>query len=119
MATHEDDLFGAEQPGGDHCGQSDHAVTDDGDGDGVAGVDAGGVRGVVAGAEHVGECEQVGQQRGALSDGHLDQGAVCLRDTGGLALAAVDAVHAPLAAVQAGGLQALAAVRAGVVSPDE
>ena len=68
---------------------------------------------------HVGQGQQGRQQRGVLADGQLDQGAVGVRHADGLALAAVDAVAAPEAAVPAGGLQALAAEVAGAVGPDE
>lgn len=49
----------------------------------------------------------------------LDQGAVGVGDAGGLALAAVHAVHAPRAAVFAGGVQPCAAVFAGAVAVGE
>ena len=117
VPAHQDDPFGAEPLRGQDGGQPDRAVADDGHG-GPRG-DAGGDGAVVAGREDVGQGQQRRQQRGVLADGQLDQGALGLRDADRFALAAVDAVAAPVAAVPAGGLQALAAEVAGVVRPDE
>lgn len=73
----------------------------------------------MAGAVHVGEREQRGRQRRVLPDRQLDQSALRLRHAHGLALTAVHAVHPPLAAVAAGGVQALTAEVARAVGPHE
>ena len=85
----------------------------------LSGRDARGERGVVAGAHHVGEREERRHQRVVLADRERDERAVGLRDAHRLALAAVDVVAAPAAAVQAGGLQTLLAEDAGAVGPGE
>src|SRR5207253_2552052 len=69
--------------------------------------------------EDVGQGQQRGQEHGVRADGQLHQRALGLRHPHGLALAAVQVLSAPPAAVPAGGLQALAAEVAGVVRPDE
>ncbi len=99
--------------------RADGAVADDGDGG--AGPHAGAEGGVVAGAQDVGEGEQRGQEPvvGGRLGGQLDEGAVGEGNADGLALAAVGAHGAPEAAARAGGLEALGAVRAGAVGPDE
>lgn len=117
VPAHQDDLLGAQPLRGQHGTQPDRAVTDDRHG--LAGADPGGHHTVMAGAVHIGQGEQRGQERGVLGDGQLDQRAVGLRDADRLALAAVHAVPGVEAAVAAGDLQALAAEVAGVVRPDE
>ena len=61
VAAHQDDLLGAQALGREHGEQPDGAVADDGDRG--AGPHAAVDRGVVAGAEDVGEGEQGGDQR--------------------------------------------------------
>jgi hypothetical protein len=114
---HQDDLPGAQAPGGQYRAQPHRAVADDRDAH--AGPDLSGDGGVVAGAEHVGERHQRRQQRRVRRDRQLHQRPGGLRDPHGLALAAVHAVEAVAAAVRAGGLQATAAPEAGVVGVGE
>lgn len=119
-----DDALRAEPLGGEHPAQADGAVTDDRDG--AARRDARADGGVVAGAQDVGERQQGGEQAvvGCGGGRELDQGAVGVGDADGLALAAVRlravrADRAPEAALGAGGGEALGAVGAGAVGPDE
>ena len=118
VAAQDDDLLGAEALGGDHAAQADRAVADDGDRLARARRRAA-TRGVVAGAHHVGEREQRRHQRVVLADRQRDERAVGQRDAHRLALAAVDAVAAPEAAVDAGGVQPLVAEVAGAVGEGE
>ena len=103
---------------GAHDGaEPDCAVTDDGDG--VAGLDAGADGGVVAGAGHVRQGGERGQLRvaeaalGRVRD--LDEGGVGEGRADLLALAAVGVAVAERAAVDAVGLKAGPAGRAGAV----
>ena len=118
-AAEHDDPLGAEHPGGQDAGQADRAVTDDRDR--VSGLDPGADGGVVAGGHHVGQGEQRGHRLvGEVRALDLDQGAVGLRDADELGLAAVTlATLAEEAAVDAGGVEAGLAVRAGAVAPGE
>ena len=117
VVAEQDDLLGAEPLRGDHAAEADGAVADDGDR--LAGRDPGRDGGVVAGSHHVGQRQQRGHERVVLADRQRDEGAVCLRDAHGFALAAVDVVEAVAAAVQACALQPLAAEDAGAVRPQE
>jgi hypothetical protein len=56
VPAHEDDARGAHQLGGKNGGEADGAVTDHGDG--LAGLDAGLLGGVVAGRHDIGEAQQ-------------------------------------------------------------
>jgi hypothetical protein len=101
VARRRDDPLGAEALGGEHAGEADGAVADDGDG--LAGLDLGADGGVVVGGHDVRE----GQQRahhlvGVAGAGHRHERAVGERDADRLALAAV-AVHREEAAVHASG----------------
>ncbi len=119
VAAQRNDPLGAEALGGEDPAQADRAVADDGHGGALA--DAGAEGGVVAGAHHVGQGQQAGQQLvvGDGLGGQLHEGAVGVRDADGLALAAVEADRAPETAVHAGGVEALGAVVAGAVGPHE
>ena len=85
----------------------------------VPGADPRGERSVVARPHHVGERQQRRHQRVVLADRQHDERAVGERDAHRLALAAVDAVAAPEAAVEARGLQSLLAEVAGAVGVGE
>ena len=74
VTPEEDDLLGAEAPGGDHPAQADGAVTDDGDR--LSGADLGDDRSVMAGAHHVREGEKRWHQRVVLGDRQDEQGPV-------------------------------------------
>ena len=109
VPAHQDDPLGAELLGRQHGQQPHRAVADDRDG--VAGGDAGAVGGVPAGAVHVGQGQQRGEQAlvggGRVDVGDLDQGAVGQRHADGFGLAAGGAQVGvvPESAVDARGLQ--------------
>jgi hypothetical protein len=98
---------------GQHRGQAHGAVADHRDGFALR--HACGDGGVVAGGEDVRERQHRCQQVVVLGLRQPHECAVGLRHPHGLTLAAVDAGLAPVAAVQARGLQALLAELAGVV----
>ncbi|MGP7999076.1 MAG: hypothetical protein ACLPKI_17435 [Streptosporangiaceae bacterium] len=116
VAAHEDDLLGAEHPGGDHRGQAHRAVTDHGHG--CARPDSGLDRAMVAGAQHIGQGQQARQRRRVLADWQLDQ-VPCACGSDGFGLAAADAVESVAAAMRARGLQAFGAELACVVLVEE
>jgi hypothetical protein len=78
-AAEDDDLVGAEAPGGDHAAQADGAVTDDGRR--VPGTDPGGDRRMLARPHHVREREERRHQRVVLANRQHDECSVRLRDT--------------------------------------
>jgi hypothetical protein len=106
VVAEQDDLLGAESLCGDHAAKANGAVADDRNR--AAGRDPGRNGSVVAGPNHVGECQQRGYERVVLADGQNDERAVCLRDANGFALAAFEVVEAVAAPVQACALQPLA-----------
>jgi hypothetical protein len=111
--AHEDDLLGAEPLGRKDGEQTDRAVTDDGHAG--ADVDAAPDRGVVTGAQHVGQGQQRRDERGVGGDRELDQRAVGQGYAGRFDLAALAGQHVPETAVLAEGVQPLAAEDAGAV----
>jgi hypothetical protein len=117
VAAHDDDLLGAEALGGDHRARADGAVADDRGA--LARRDLGDDRGVMPGAQDVGEREQRRHERVVLADRQRVQGPVSERDAQGLCLGAVGPVAAEEADVDAGGRQALVAERAGAVGKRE
>jgi len=117
VTAQDDDLLGAEPLGGDHAAQADRTVADDSDG--LPRADPRGERRVVAGSHHVRKREKRRHQCVVLPDRQDDERPVCLGDTHGLALAAVDAVAGPPPAVKAGGVQPFVAEDAGAVGPRE
>jgi hypothetical protein len=84
----------------------------------VRGLTPGHHRGVVPGAEHVGQGQQRRQQRLVHPGGQPHQRALRQRHPYRLSLAAIK-VMAPLATQPTGGLQALAAEVARDIRPDE
>ena len=74
VAAKDDDLLGAEAPGGDHAAQADGAVTDDGDR--LSAADLGDDRSVMGRAHHVREVEKRWHQRVVLGDRQDEQGPV-------------------------------------------
>lgn len=103
-------------PGGEDAGEADRAVADHDDG--AAGTDVGAHGGVPAGAHHVREGQQAGEQVvvGLLGGG--DEGAVGVLDADQLGLAAV--VAGDVLAVGMGtGLAHLAGVVAGEKASDD
>ena len=118
VAAEGDDPLGAQPLGGQDGGQADRPVADDRHG--VAGLDAGAHRGVMAGGHDI----RQGQQRlerlvGMARAGDRDQGAAGERDAHRLALAAVDHAVAEVPAPHAADGGAVQAVRAGHVAEDE
>jgi len=107
VATEDDDLLGPEPAGGDHAAQADGPVTDDRHA--LAVCDVGGECRVVAGAHHVRERQQRGQQRVVLADWQDHEGSVGVGDTDRLGLGAVDPVRAEDASLDARRLQPLMA----------
>ena len=98
VTAQEDDLLGAQAPGGNHAAQADGAVAHDGGG--LARTYLGGAGRVVACSHHVREREQRRHQRLVGADRQHDERPVRLRDAHGLALSAVDVVEAVPAAVE-------------------
>ncbi len=117
VPAHQNDLLGSEALRGEHTAEPDGAVTDDGDG--VARPDPGCHRAVMAGAEHVGQCEQRRHQCRVRRDREFHQRALGQRHPHSLALARVQAWCAPAATVAARCVQTLSAEVTRVVRPDE
>ena len=117
MASEDDDPLRAEAPCGDHSAQSNCTVADDGHR--LPGTGLGRERGVVARRHDVREREQRRHQLVVRPHRQHDERAVRLRDPDGLTLAAVDAVEAVPAPVEARGVQPFAAEHAGSVRPHE
>ena len=112
----------AQADGGEHRAQPDRAVADHRDR--AARPDPGRDGGVVAGAHHVGEGQQGGDQRGVRQAGGRAEGAVGQRDPHVLALGAVQGAAVRVGAAEpldlrAGRGDALAAVHAGAVADRE
>src|SRR5213078_3538886 len=99
IVAEEDDLVGAQPLRSDHAAETHCAVADDCCG--LTWRDLGCDGSVVACTHHVRECEQRRHQLVVLVDGQHDKGAVRLRNTHRLALAAVDVVEPVPAAVEA------------------
>ena len=117
LAAHEDDLLRAQAFGGNDGAQADRAVADHG-GD-LARADARGDGGVVTGGHHVGERQQRGHQGVVASHRQGKERAVGIGHAHRFALAAVLGCAAPPRAVDAGGVQTLAAENARAVGNGE
>src|SRR5205085_803737 len=117
MTAQEDDSLGAEAPGGDHAAQADGTVADDGHG--LARPSLGAERGVLAGRHHIRQRQERRHQRVVSADREGDERAVGLWHAHRLALAAVDAVKAVSASMEARRLEPLSAEDARAVGPHE
>ena len=117
MTAEEDDPLRTEPLRGDHPAQADGAVADDGRR--RAWHDPRMQCCVMTRAHHVGEGEQRRQERVVLVDRERDERAVGLRDTHGLALAAVDVVGSVSASMEAGGVKPFPAEDTGAVRVEE
>jgi predicted metal-dependent enzyme (double-stranded beta helix superfamily) len=117
VAAEQDDPVGAEALRCDHTAEPDGAVADYGDG--LAGSDLRRQGSVVAGAHHIGECEQRRHQGVVRVHRQRDQRSVRLRHAYRLALTAVDTIDAVPASVEAFALHAFPAEDARSVRPEK
>jgi hypothetical protein len=107
MAPQDDDLLGAEAPGGDHAAQADGAVPDDGHR--LPGTDLRGDSGVMARPHHVCERQKRRHQRLVGTDRQDNERPVCLRDAHRFGLCSLDVLGAEEPSVDARGVEPLAA----------